>query len=116
MAQQAIHKFVLGSKEVEGKTAEFQYDKGWYSITNIVGEEREVIYKSRNAQEAYMKWNVYIGRKKERPVPENGRRNDRERGGRQESEHNDSCRSREQGNHRRHRGRDGCRPPYEQDE
>lgn len=33
----------------------------------IVGEERNVIYKSRNAQEAYMKWNVYIGRKKERP-------------------------------------------------
>ena len=65
--QQAIHKFVLGNKELEGKTAEFQYDKGWYSITDIVGEERNVIYKSRNAQEAYMKWNVYIGRKKERP-------------------------------------------------
>ena len=65
--QQAIHKFVLGNKELEGKTAEFQYDKGWYSITDIVGEERSVIYKSRNAQEAYMKWNVYIGRKKERP-------------------------------------------------
>lgn len=64
--QQAIHKFVLGNKELEGKTAEFQYDKGWYSITDIVGEERSVIYKSRNAQEAYMKWNVYIGRKKER--------------------------------------------------
>ena len=63
--QQAIHKFVLGNKELEGKTAEFQYDKGWYSITDIVGEERNVIYKSRNAQEAYMKWNVYIGRKKE---------------------------------------------------
>lgn len=62
--QQAIHKFVLGNKELEGKTAEFQYDKGWYSITDIVGEERNVIYKSRNAQEAYMKWNVYIGRKK----------------------------------------------------
>lgn len=62
--QQAIHKFVLGNKELEGKTAEFQYDKGWYSITDIVGEERSVIYKSRNAQEAYMKWNVYIGRKK----------------------------------------------------
>ena len=38
--QQAIHKFVLGNKELEGKTAEFQYDKGWYSITDIVGEER----------------------------------------------------------------------------
>ena len=65
--QQAVHKFVLGNKELEGKVAEFQYDKGWYSITDIVGEERNVIYKSRNAQEAYMKWNVYIGRKKERP-------------------------------------------------
>ena len=50
--QQAIHKFVLGNKELEGKTAEFQYDKGWYSITDIVGEERNVIYKSRNAREA----------------------------------------------------------------
>lgn len=38
--QQATHKFVLGSKELEGKVAEFQYDRGWYSITNIVGEER----------------------------------------------------------------------------
>lgn len=66
--QQAIHKFVLGNKELEGKTAEFQYDKGWYSITDIVGEERSVIYKSRNAQEAYMKWNVYIGRKKRETV------------------------------------------------
>ena len=33
--QQAIHKFVLGNKELEGKTAEFQYDKGWYSITAV---------------------------------------------------------------------------------
>jgi len=83
--QQAIHKFVLGSKEIEGKTLEFLYDKGWYSITDIVGEERNVIYKSRNAQEAYMKWNVYIGRKKERPASqehhrhesgEQGKRND----------------------------------------
>lgn len=74
--QQAIHKFVLGSKELEGKVAEFGYDKGWYSITDIVGEEREVIYHSKNAQEAYAKWNVYIGRKKERPVPEERRRND----------------------------------------
>ena len=45
--QQAIHKFVLGTKELEGKSAEFQYDKGWYSITDIVGEERNVIYKSK---------------------------------------------------------------------
>lgn len=114
--QQAIHKFVLGSKELEGKTAEFQYDKGWYSITDIVGEERDVIYKSKNAQEAYMKWNVYIGRKKERPVPENNHRNDRERSGRQESEHNDAHRSQEQGSHRRRRGRDGRRPQNEQAE
>lgn len=72
--QQAIHKFVLGNKELEGKTAEFQYDKGWYSITDIVGEERNVIYKSRNAQEAYMKWNVYIGRKRDRHPPKTAMR------------------------------------------
>lgn len=70
MGQQAIHKFVLGAKEVEGISAEFQYDRGTYSIVRINGEERETLYKSRNAQEAYMKWNVYIGRKKERPVRE----------------------------------------------
>ena len=80
--QQAIHKFVLGNKELEGKTVEFQYDKGWYSITDIVGEERNVIYKSRNAQEAYMKWNVYIGRKKERTA--SGRNSDAEHGNRAE--------------------------------
>ncbi len=72
--QQAIHKFVLGNKELDGKAAEFQYDRGWYSITEILGEERNVIYKSRNAQEAYMRWNVYIGRKKERPVSEERRK------------------------------------------
>ena len=72
--QQAIHKFVLGSKEMDNKVAEFQYDKGWYSITDIIGEERNVIYKSKNAQEAYMKWNVYIGRKKERLTSEERRK------------------------------------------
>lgn len=71
---QAIHKFVLGNKELEGKTVEFQYDRGWYSIADIMGEERKVVYKSRNAQEAYTKWNVYIGRKKERPQPEERKR------------------------------------------
>lgn len=78
--QQAIHKFVLGNKELEGKTAEFQYDRGWYSITDIVGEERETVYRSRNAQEAYMKWNVYIGRKKERPLQEERPRSDSDNG------------------------------------
>ena len=77
--QQAVHKFVLGNKELEGKVAEFQYDKGWYSITDIVGEERNVIYKSRNAQEAYMKWNVYIGRKKERVIPDDRRKANQEK-------------------------------------
>ena len=72
--QQTVHKFVLGTKELEGKSAEFQYDKGWYSITDIIGEERNVIYKSKNAQEAYMKWNVYIGRKKERLTSEERRK------------------------------------------
>lgn len=67
---QVIHKFVLGTKELEDKTAEFQYDKGWYNITDIVGEERTVIYHSKNMAEAYAKWNVYIGRKKERLSPE----------------------------------------------
>lgn len=64
---QAITTFMLGEKELEGKNAQFQYDKGWYSITDIIGEEKTVVYKSKNAQEAYTKWNVYIGRKKERP-------------------------------------------------
>lgn len=63
---QVINTFTLGTKELEGKNAEFQYDKGWYSIIDILGEEKNVIYKSKNAQEAYTKWNVYIGRKKER--------------------------------------------------
>lgn len=62
-----LRTFVLGNKELEGKVAEFQYDKGWYTIVDIVGEEKSVVYKSKNAQEAYTKWNVYIGRKKERP-------------------------------------------------
>ena len=64
---QAITTFMLGEKELEGKNAQFQYDKGWYSIIDIIGEEKNVVYKSKNAQEAYTKWNVYIGRKKERP-------------------------------------------------
>ena len=63
---QAITTFMLGEKELEGKNAQFQYDKGWYSIVDIIGEEKNLIYKSKNAQEAYTKWNVYIGRKKER--------------------------------------------------
>lgn len=63
---QVINRFTLGTKELDDKVAEFQYDKGWYSIVDIVGEEKNVVYKSRNAQEAYLKWNVYIGRKKER--------------------------------------------------
>lgn len=62
-----IRSFTLGNKELEGKTVEFQYDRGQYSITDVVGEERSIVYRSRNAQEAYTKWNVYIGRKKERP-------------------------------------------------
>lgn len=63
---QAISSFVLGTKELENKNTQFQYDKGWYSIIDIIGEEKNLIYKSKNAQEAYTKWNVYIGRKKER--------------------------------------------------
>lgn len=62
-----IKKFILGSKELEDKVAEFEYDKGQYTITDVIGENRSEVYKSRNMQEAYAKWNVYIGRKKERP-------------------------------------------------
>lgn len=83
--QQAIHKFILGSKELEGKNAEFQYDRGVYTITDVVGEERTVIYKSRNAQEAYTKWNVYIGRKKERPQREYSRYDNERDGARGQS-------------------------------
>ena len=74
-SQGIINRFVLGTKELEGNSAEFFYDKGTYTITDVVGEEKNVIYKSRNAQEAYMKWNVYIGRKKERPQPEQRKNN-----------------------------------------
>lgn len=60
-----INKFVLGEKEVEGKNARFTYDRGSYSIIETVSEEEQnVIYKSRNSQEAYTRWNVYIGRKR----------------------------------------------------
>lgn len=106
MAQHSIHKFVLGNKELEGKIAEFQYDRGVYTITDIVGEERSVVYKSRNAQEAYMKWNVYIGRKKERPQREINRRdNDRDpsagesRGMRYDSSKNDTAFDMEKAEH-----------------
>lgn len=61
-----LRTFMLGTKELDDKVAQFSYDKGWYIIADVVGEEKQEIYKSRNAQEAYTKWNVYIGRKKER--------------------------------------------------
>lgn len=70
----AITRFILGTKDLEGKMAEFQYDKGWYTITDIVGEERSQIYRSKNAPEAYQKWNVYIGRKKEHVSAEERRK------------------------------------------
>lgn len=81
--KEIIKTFVLGNKELDGKTAEFQYDHGWYTIFDVVGEEKTVVFKSKNAQESYTKWNVYIGRKKERPqreIPqENEKENDRKR-------------------------------------
>ena len=49
--QQAVHKFVLGNKELEGKVAEFQYYKGWYSITAVSYTHRDV-YK-RQVQSEY---------------------------------------------------------------
>ena len=39
--QHAIHKFVLGTKDFDDKQSEFMYDKGWYSITDIVGDSLE---------------------------------------------------------------------------
>ena len=36
---------------------------------DMVGGDESVCYKSRNSEEAYQKWNVYIGRKKERMRP-----------------------------------------------
>lgn len=41
--QHAIHKFVLGTKDFDDKQSEFMYDKGWYSITDIVGEEIQMV-------------------------------------------------------------------------
>ena len=67
--QQAIHKFVLGNKELEGKTAEFQYDKGWYSITDIVGEERNVIYKSRHPPKSAMRIMEAVRMETEQTIP-----------------------------------------------
>ena len=72
--QHAIHKFVQGNKDFDEKQSVYMYDTGWYSITDIVGEEKNIIYKSRNAQEAYLKRNIYIGRKKERLPPEERKR------------------------------------------
>lgn len=81
--KEIIKTFVLGNKELDGKTAEFQYDHGWYTIFDVVGEEKTVVFKSKNAQESYTKWNVYIGRKKERPqreiLQENEKENDKKR-------------------------------------
>ena len=51
--QHAIHKFVLGTKDFDDKQSEFMYDKGWYSITDIGGEERNIIYKSKSSRRAF---------------------------------------------------------------
>ena len=50
MAQQTTHKFVLGTKEFEDKVPQFQYDRGWYSIIDIVDEEKNVIYTARDTE------------------------------------------------------------------
>ena len=90
--KEIIKTFVLGNKELDGKTAEFQYDHGWYTIFDIIGEEKNVVFKSKNAQESYAKWNVYIGRKKERIqreiLTESERENDKKRQ-QQENRHGD---------------------------
>ena len=77
--QHAIHKFVLGTKDFDDKQSEFMYDKGWYSIKELEGEENNMIYKSRNAQEEYIKRNINIGRKNERLSPEERKRQREER-------------------------------------
>lgn len=97
-----IRSFTLGNKEIEGKTVEFQYDRGQYSITDVVGEERSIVYKSRNAQEAYTKWNVYIGRKKERPERA-------DRGGEERSAEDKQGRTRDNGRNEKRAERDNGR-------
>ena len=61
--QHAIHKFVLGTKDFDDKQSEFMYDKGWYSITDIVGEEKNIIYKRseerRVGKECRSRWSPY---------------------------------------------------------
>ena len=52
--QQAIHKFVLGNKELEGKTAEFQYDKGFLRIAGFVDYIAFLPYNIRNAVPAFV--------------------------------------------------------------
>lgn len=86
--KEIIKTFVLGNKELDGKTAEFQYDHGWYTIFDIVGEEKTVVFKSKNAQESYTKWNVYIGRKKERPQREIPQENEKENDKKREQQEN----------------------------
>ncbi len=86
--KESIKTFVLGNKELDGKTAEFQYDHGWYTIFDIVGEEKTVVFKSKNAQESYTKWNVYIGRKKERPQREISQENEKENDKKREQQEN----------------------------
>ena len=90
--KEIIKTFVLGNKELDGKTAEFQYDHGWYTIFDIVGEEKTVVFKSKNAQESYTKWNVYIGRKKERvqrETPAEGEKESDKKRPQQENRHGD---------------------------
>jgi hypothetical protein len=107
-----IRSFTLGNKELDGKTAEFQYDKGQYTITDIVGEERNVVYKSRNAQEAYTKWNVYIGRKKERPERQNENAASSDRQGRGKNSSREESGSEQAG---RRQGRAETRPGRRKD-
>lgn len=87
---QAIHKFVLGTKEFDDKNSEFHYDKGWYSIVDIIGEEKNIVYKSKNAQEAYFKWNVYIGRKKEHQSAEDRKKQREEQRKEQQQQRKDA--------------------------
>lgn len=62
----------------DDKQSEFMYDKGWYSITDIVGEEKNIIYKSRNAGRHILS-GISISAGKERLTPEERKKQREER-------------------------------------
>ena len=77
--QHAIHKFVLGTKDFDDKQSEFMYDKGWYSISDIVGEEKKYHLQVKKCPRRHILSGISIGRKKERLTPEERKRQREER-------------------------------------